>query len=488
MCQNSRFVFNSYIRKRVLVSCGVCPACQQEKANARAMRIRNHTDGKLCLFVMLSYENRFVPYIHSDDLVGLEPVSVNEQGKTINVYRDCSVRWYGSHKIVKNDFSLVRSFNQSDFLPYQYDVPQLRKKSGCVGVIYWKDVQNFIKRLRINLLRNGFNPHLSYWASGEYGERTHRPHFHLLLYFSEGSFETLKPLIVKSWPYGDMLRSRKRIQVAIDAAGYVASYVNKSANLPEICTSSVIRQKHSHSLYFGHNLQSFSLPSLLEKADSQDMCYTKEILNDGKSLLVNVPIPKYVINRYFPKFKGFSSFSPSEIQQLLRFPQNLWDKLGDHCDLPVFDGSLSLVGFSRQDSGLIMRDLMYNRDQFRSFQVHLMHCYGRYWSITGKSIYDYAIDYQRVWMARFCYVFKHSFDIVKDITDFGHFYENANEFVYDPRIAPTLPHPDLMYYEQNPNKRADYVLKHNNLVDLFNKKQNLKEINNIALSSYDDEF
>ena len=68
MCDFTKYVYNKYIRKSLAVECGKCPACLQRKANARAMRIRNHNDGKLCLFITCTYDNRFVPYVKVDDL------------------------------------------------------------------------------------------------------------------------------------------------------------------------------------------------------------------------------------------------------------------------------------------------------------------------------------------------------------------------------------------------------------------------------------
>jgi hypothetical protein len=485
MCDSLRYVHNSYIHKTVLVSCGKCKACQQEKANARALRIRNHSDNRLCLFVMLSYENRFVPYIISSDIIGLDNVSC----RSVNVYRDASFRWYRSKRFIKNESSLVTSFSSSELLPYQYNVPYLRKKHGCTGVIYWPDVQNFIKRLR-QLLKRYYSDEikLSYYACGEYGERTFRPHFHLLLYFTKGTLETLRPFIIKAWPYGDMRKSSKRIQVARDASGYVASYLNKSEGLPEILTSSVIRQKHSHSLYFGANLSAFSLSSLLEKADRQDMSYNRTVIANGQPLLVALPIPKYVISRYFPKFKGYSSFTTPEVLRILRLPQDLWNRLGDSCQLPVCDSKCNVRYYFKQWSDLICHDLLYSPEQYRRFIVHLRNCYEYYHAITGRNIDDYAIDYCRVWQARWCYVFRHSFDNIHSVLDYGYHYENANEFVEDPSIAPTLPTPDKVYYEINPNERLDYRLKHNNLTALFDKKEHLREINSIVMSSIDEEF
>lgn len=494
MCVNQKYVHNKYIHKSFLVSCGNCPACLQEKANARAQRIRNHNNGKLCLFLMLSYDNRFVPYIKSEELINISSVSCH----TVSVCRDYSVRFYRDKKIIKSNFVVLESHRACDFENYCFSVPELNKKSGCVGVIYWPDVQNFIKRLRINLFRYfGYEVKITYYATGEYGETTHRPHFHLLVYFDEGTKEELSSIIAKSWPYGDMLKSRKRIQIAIDPSSYVASYVTKSIDLPKICESSPIRQKHSHSLYFGANLSAFSLPSLLEKADECNMSYRREVLKDGVPCVVDVPIPKYVINRFFPRFKGDTSFSSSEVLQLLRFPIKLWQSLGDLVSSVTISnipdcfsksGRMFSLCFTTSRSCLINEGLLYTKEEFRKFVVHLRNCYEKYFAITGKNIYDYAIDYVRVWKARFAYVFKHSYDEVRTLLDFAEFYENANEFCANPSLSPTLLHPSVLRYECNPNERGFLKRKNLNLTDLYLKKQTIMKVNNFAMSSLDEEF
>ena len=471
MCDFTKYVYNKYIRKSLAVECGKCPACLQRKANSRAMRIRNHNDGKLCLFVTCTYDNRFVPYVKVDDLFP----SPNLHNKEVKLYRDYTVRFYKDKKIVKPVNQVVETFHLSDFKEFCYDIPHLNKKRGCCGLVYWPDVQCFIKRLRINLKRYlHYDFPISYYAVGEYGskKKSWRPHFHLLVYFEKGTIETLRPIIIKSWPFGDMQRKNKRIQEAIDPSGYVASYVNKSADIPEILTSDVARQKSSHSLYFGHSLQCFSLPALLEKADNHNMSYSREIYKDGVTLLADLPIPKYIINRFFPKFKGYYNFAPDEVLQLLPFPRHLWDRLGLLSDSSCF----------------LPKDNLYTREDYRKFIVHLRGCIDDYIRITGRNIYDYAIDYQRVWFERFSFIFRHSYDDIGDLYQFLDFYENAGDYVFNPSIAPTLPDPNVYFYQLNPNKRRSVIKSCSNLTDLFWKKERLKEINSIVLAENDEEF
>ncbi len=88
----------------------------------------------------------------------------------------------------------------------------------CPKHLEKSDVQNFIKRLR-NVPRDyGFPPFLvRYFACGEYGSHTHRPHYHLVLFgvdmtapewmpyltgFNQGKPRYASRVLERLWPYG----------------------------------------------------------------------------------------------------------------------------------------------------------------------------------------------------------------------------------------------------------------------------------------------
>ena len=65
MCTNAHYVTNVYTGKRLLVRCGKCEACQQEKATARSNRIRNNLkDGYIALFSTHTYSNNWLDQGH----------------------------------------------------------------------------------------------------------------------------------------------------------------------------------------------------------------------------------------------------------------------------------------------------------------------------------------------------------------------------------------------------------------------------------------
>ena len=65
------------------------------------------------------------------------------------------------------------------------------------------------------------------------------------------------------------------------------------------------------------------LSAILEKADRQTLTYNRITVKDGVPCITPVPIPKYVINRFFPKFKGYSYVTDDEIRKLLLVPERL---------------------------------------------------------------------------------------------------------------------------------------------------------------------
>jgi len=81
-------------------------------------------------------------------------------------------------------------------------------------------LQRFIKRLRkISNLK------LRYFGCGEYGDRLHRPHYHLII-FGIGRSDVDKSLIEKAWPFGFVYLG----SVTFQSARYVARYIEKKYN------------------------------------------------------------------------------------------------------------------------------------------------------------------------------------------------------------------------------------------------------------------
>lgn len=407
MCTNTKIIYNKYIRKHLRVGCGKCEACLQQKADARANRIRyNLKPGEICLMVTLTYKNDYIPYI---DLRGLQlGININ-----VPVFRssDCfSARVSGDY--VFKDKSTGKVEHLFDIPVFNYNPNDLktgllRNLNGMphymVGVCYYKDAQDFMKRLRINLQRKyHYYEKFTYYCCSEYGGSSHRPHFHMLFFIKPEYEATFRRCIVESWKYADKYRTLRGIEIARDCASYVSSYVNSNSSLCEGFSKGCVMQKHSYSKHFGMGFYSFSLNEILSKKQRGDMSFCRQPSAYRLSEPFAFPIPKYVINRYFPKFKGYSRFSDDTLFRLISGFVNFatiaftsienYEKEIFKFPPPVFDIQNSrFVPTFNDDSRII-----------RSIVVSLSNSFKRYHFLTGRSLFDYARDFIDVWK---CHMF-----------------------------------------------------------------------------------
>lgn len=116
------------------------------------------------------------------------------------------------------------------------------------------DLQNFMKRLRDHWSYNYGKTGLRFFACGEYGSHTSRPHYHLLLLNTDFNDKRLiksgsqynlydSPLLSRLWPHGHHALG----DVTFESAAYVARYCMKKnqngktvsdGRLPEFVTMS----------------------------------------------------------------------------------------------------------------------------------------------------------------------------------------------------------------------------------------------------------
>lgn len=461
MCTHSRYVTNRYIHQRILVKCGRCPACLQEKANARALKIRNHaSSGKIGLFVTLTYSNDFVPFMLKDD--ANELIIPIYRAKTI-------VKKYGRTEIVDSSDTPL-DFYSNDFYE-QYDCRKglkcLKHSWNRVGVIYYKDIKDFMKRLRKNCISYGITYKITYTSYFEYGGKSLRPHFHLLLWIDPTDEKELRNLIVKSWPFSNWMQKRKSIQVNKDTSSYIASYINSGSDFPVLFKSRSFRPKYSSSKNFGYHQECFSFSSLLEKVERRDLHYYRETIQNGVPVLSAFLFPKSVINRFFPLFKGYKYVTDDEIREFLFIPERI-----------------TFLTYQRNIK------LKWSHDDIHKYYTHLNNCLVAFASSFGISPEDakriYPLFFVSVWNTYKSQSLKDSYDNITTIRDYEDFYENATVLSVDKVIS------DLqnlhLNFQYDYNKRLDVVSSSARLTQLYHRKCKTKVIVNMALSEKDIEY
>lgn len=367
MCTNKYWTKNIYTGRLVLSNCGKCKACLQEKADARAKRIRNTVaDGYSMLFVNLDYDNKYVPYIKRQDIFNVccrnAPfVYVNRDyfnryekryhsflrkklrgnGFTVDYERD----EFGKRKfdVVLSDWKNIVGLRNrvlyTDFQNYSerdyknFDFGDLRSFHGYdvkdkIGVLWYPDFQKFMKRFRINLKRKyNYNDNFYWFVCAEYGSKFNRPHWHILFIGRRGFESVFADCVCESWTFCDwdspgqkgLTKRDDRILIGFDGVEkYVSSYVNCLSNLPTFFQKSPFSPRWEYSHSFGIGKEHTSFQAIEEMFNRRDLRYTARIRRDKTVATLRIPVETYVINRYFPKFKGFRCLVGSNLCGFIR--------------------------------------------------------------------------------------------------------------------------------------------------------------------------
>lgn len=148
----------------------------------------------------------------------IHPISIYQQGKPVTVpcgkcseclrkkRNDWCVRLYYEHKVSVQSYFLTLTYNE-------YTVP----RNGDIMVLCKRDVQLFLKRLRMELT----DVKLRYFFVGEYGDNSERPHYHALIFVDKYlNLNDFRELIGKHWQLGFNSLS----EVTPQRISYVASY------------------------------------------------------------------------------------------------------------------------------------------------------------------------------------------------------------------------------------------------------------------------
>lgn len=466
MCTNQRYIFNHYIKKHILVKCGKCPACKQERANKRAQRIRNNVSfGTIALFCTFTYSNDYVPYIKRSDL--------RQPSDDIFVYRNKSVRFVfdktnGLREKISDEIDIIDTVFVPPHLRSDFEVNKLQSLRGAssdkIGVCLSSDFQKFIKRLRQYFLRVlKYEIHFTYFQCSEYGSRFKRPHFHALFFIPAYDEEKFRTALVTCWPYALRSRTKDYIQIARDASSYCATYVNSSSSLCSIIKDTDFRQKSSYSLHFGANLDCFQLSSILAQADRRNMFYYTEKTFDGTSCSNVLPIPTYVINRYFPRFKGCGVLPSDTLDSILLEPSKaftLTSKGFVHSFHPKYN-------FSFKDCHKIA--------------VRLENAYQYFYQESGLGRFDFLFYYRLCWHLHVHNTNRLIYDeLIKVPSDIYSFYENVYE--YDDEKFHLMFNDLRSNFVLNPNKRFDILQSTQSLTHLYYLKDKQKKVTNYIMT------
>ena len=105
------------------------------------------------------------------------------------------------------------------FLTLTYDPTEIKRSRNNFPTLCKRDFQLFMKRLRKRLPES----RIKYYAVGEYGTQTRRPHYHAIL-FNCDDYDTIS----ESWKLGHIHIGN----VTSDSIAYTLKYIDKESTVP----------------------------------------------------------------------------------------------------------------------------------------------------------------------------------------------------------------------------------------------------------------
>lgn len=313
-CLHPHKVVNRYTGDILTVSCGTCAACLlQRQIKCSTLCEIEAKKYKYVHFVTLTYNKEFVPRFSIS--TQLADGTKYSNGDTI-VYYDCQSprlqKYYPTtlcHVVANKDI-----FIANDLLFKR------TRTDGYLNMLSKIDLQLFLKRFR-KYLSKYTNEKIRYYAVGEYGPQTFRPHYHLLFFSnSEKTSCRVQYCVNKAWTAytdnnGQTSDSPRKIGftstslVTSSAPSYVAGYVSSNMHLPRLYSVRTLRPFAVHSAYFGWPTSEKAHQEIYDLQPAEFI--RRSIESNGKIRIVQPPVS--MEHAYFPKTYRFARADYDEL-------------------------------------------------------------------------------------------------------------------------------------------------------------------------------
>lgn len=221
------------------VPCNKCPACAARRVSGWSFRLmQQHKIADTALFLTLTYDTAHVP------------LSKN-----------------GYMTLSKTSYT-IKSFPNGQIKKTQHS----------------SHLQQFFKNLRKAQFGNA-KGNIKYYACGEYGGRTNRPHYHVIL------FNAKIELIQKAWEYGQI---HYGMNVNEASVGYTLKYMSKPTRIPMHQNDDRIPEYAIMSKGIGKN---YLTPAIM-RWHNQSHEFMHCVLPDGKK----IAMPRYYKDKIYDEY------------------------------------------------------------------------------------------------------------------------------------------------------------------------------------------
>jgi hypothetical protein len=348
-----------------LVACGKCIQCKSSRRKKTELLLSLETQAHaFCELINLTYSDDFIPYV---DFSCIDGCSVNgsydDYSRTVhplvlgNRVKDVFNPRDGKYHTVPDKSALnrfvitsrvERYWDYDTFVPsvwlsdlqnynkrideyyerYPFRKRGLSRMHNHVAILFNEDLQKFLDRLKKWCLRN-FGAKIRYFAVGEYGSNSLRPHWHIVLFHDSPllrkSFQhvyvypnstALNPRECNSKMYNDKIWRFGDITTTVTdghASSYLSGYLNQSSCMPRLLD--LFPQKSFKSIFLGEKRDFEELSSLLKGRDFQRLSTATVVSRKG--LEHTVPVPSSSYHRFHIGFSFDGLYSVKAMFTLL---------------------------------------------------------------------------------------------------------------------------------------------------------------------------
>lgn len=357
-CDSPLLILNKYTNKFLKVGCRKCDSCLIASANAKSLLLANElSKGWITLFVTLTYDNEHIPVV-----------------------------FYGDNKIYRSpngtDLELVEEME--DILDLYPREPYKYPFVDCTGVIYYKDFQDFFKRLRRKLEYNG-KGNFKYFICCEYGTVHKRPHAHCLLFFKPRDFYSgVTDYIIESWKMCSEAVLREGIKVADGrVSSYLAAYVNSNSKHYPLAQHPLFRQKTRRSAYLDYGcsfedkkeIKRVIKSGLFDRSFNDDSRPFEYIDYSKFGRFSTCFVSERVFSTYFRKCYGFSTLSINalclRLRNIYKFCSCIKSRINELPFSYCIDGYFHQADFNWFRGYLAFLDLMNMNDSTSTLNYYL---------------------------------------------------------------------------------------------------------------------